>query len=587
MHPKKSNGFSLVEVLVGTAIFLIVAISAYGIFANVFRLANGNQARMLAIQLADEQFEIVRNMPYLSVGLTNGIPLGILPQNQTLVRGNVTFDVGMTIRNVNFSTTSYQASSKLVEITVTCSTCQNFNPVTLTGQISPANLQSAGDGGAIVVQVFDANGQPVVGAEVVIQSVSTSTITNTDVTNNNGILNVIGVPPGNNAYRITVSKAGYSTERTYSIGGAGNPNPIKPDATVLNQQVTQVSFAIDKLSTLHFSSVGPLCNVIPNVEFNLSGAKQIGADIPKYSEALSTDTNGTLTLNSMEWDTYTLLPTEASYDIYGINPISPFALNPDNIQEVQLVGIPSSGNSLMVTVVDSALQLPISGVEVNLSKTGYDVTKITGQGYMNQTDWSAGSGQILFTDPTKYYSDNGLVDTSTSTGDILLDQAFGLYNINSTGTLESSTFDTGTTSNFYTFSWNPSSQPSLAGVESVKFQFASNDTSTSTSWDYKGPDGTSSSFFTVPGSSINNNQNGKQFVRYKAYLSTEVATVTPMVSDVSFAYTSGCIPPGQVLFQNLSGTYTLTVEKAGYITVSGSIDIGSDWQQKKVLLELQ
>jgi hypothetical protein len=119
----------------------------------------------------------------------------------------------------------------------------------------------------------------------------------------------------------------------------------------------------------------------------------------------------------------------------------------------------------------------------------------------------------------------------------------------------------------------------------VKFQFATNPTSTSTTWTYLGPDGTPNSYFTVPGSAINSLSNGNEFARYLAYLTTNTATVTPMVSNVSFAYTSNCIPPGQAIFQGLSaGSYTLTVSKMGYTSYSGSVTIVNGWQQQTISL---
>lgn len=583
---KIKSGFTLMEVLVGTALFLIVAVSAYGAFSALFKLANASKARTLAVHLADEQFEIIRNMPYASVGLTNGIPLGTLSQTQTLNRGGVDFTVDLTIRNINLSTSTVQASDKLVEVEVNCPNCANFQPVILTGQISPANLQSAGNGGALVVQVFDANGQPVSDADVDVQSVATSSIRNNDTTNINGILNIIGVPQGSNMYRVTVSKAGYSSDRTYSLGGNGNQNPTKPDVTVLDQQVSQASFAIDKLSSLHFTSVTPLCEPVGNINFNLSGAKQIGTDVPKYSQSLSTNNLGILDLLNFEWDTYTLTPTDSSYDFAGINPFSPFTLNPDNSQNVQLVVVPKNSNSLMVSIEDSSSKLPISGATVVLSNgNSYEETKITGQGYISQTNWSEGGDQSLFVNSNKYWSDNGQIDNSTSSGNIVMKEIFGSFNTNIGGILESSTFDTGTSSNFYTFSWTPVNQPALSGEKSVKFQFATNPTSTSTVWNYIGPDGTAESYYEVPGSSISANNNGNEFARYKAYLSTNTATVTPTVSDISFSYTSACIPPGQVIFQGLSaGNYTLTVSKSGYTTDSKSMSITSGWKEEKVTL---
>ncbi len=583
---RKKTGFSLIEVLVGTAVFLTVSVSAYGAFANLFKLANLGKARTLAVHLADEQFEIIRNMPYISVGLTTGIPQGVLPQTQSLVRGGIPFTVNLTVRNINLSSTTVQASDKLVEVEVACQNCQNFKPVVLTGQISPANLQSAGNGGALVIQAFDANGHPVVGATVNVESMATSSINNTDTTNNDGILNIIGVPPGSNAYRVTVSKTGYSTDRTYPLNGPGNPSPSNPDITVLNQQVSQGSFAIDKLSALHISSVSSLCVPAPAMSFSLTGAKQIGLNVSKYTKNLSTNDSGFLDIPNMEWDTYTIVPTSSTYDVAGINPYSPFNLNPDNSQNVQLVVVPKNSNSLMISLEDSASKLPISDATVVLSRSsGYNKTIITGQGYLSQTDWSGGDGQVDLTNPNKYWEGNLQVDTMASIGDILMKYVFDSYNTNIPATLESSTFDTGTSSNFYTFSWAPAGQPVLAGEKSVKFQFATNPTSTSTVWSYVGPDGTSGTYFDAPGSAINSVSNGNRFARYKAYLSTETATVTPMVSNVSFAYTSECIPPGQVLFQGLSvGPYDITVSKSGYVTYTGSVSVSSGWQNQKVIM---
>lgn len=587
MADKKSleSGFSLIEVLVGTAVFLIVALAAYNAFASLLQLAETGQARTLAIELADEQFEIIRNMPYTSVGLTNGIPPGVLPQTQMLTRGNYTFDVTTIIRNINLSTSTVQASDRLVEIDVDCPTCKSFQQIKLTGQVSPANLQSAASGGALVVHVFDANGQPVQGANVNVQSLATSSVQDNDITDNNGVLNVIGVPPGVDMYRITVSKNGYSSDRTYPIGDPGNPNPNNPDATVLDQQVTNVSFSIDKLSSLSFSSVSPECDLIPNIPFSVQGSKTIGNNALKYPpKNFATGNSGRLTLPNMEWDTYTVTPAASAYDASGINPVSPFSLNPGNAQNVQFVVLPSDPDSLMITVEDSSTKLPLSGASVQLtSPSGYNQTLITGQGFMSQSNWSHGPTQNgLFSDPDAYASDNGQIDTTsaTSSGNInLFYSSFFGYNTNSPGYLESSTFDTGTTSNFYALDWAPANQPGGAGSQPARFQFATA-MNYQGPWNYVGPDGTSNTYFAVPGGAINAAENGNEYARYKVYLTTATSTVTPLVSSVSFSYTSGCIPPGQVLFQGLSpGLYTATVSVNGYAAYSASINVNPGWQQ--------
>lgn len=572
-----SRGFSLVEVIVGTALFVIVAAAAYGAFVALIRLANESQANILAVELADEQFETIRNMPYVNVGLTNGIPLGVLPQTQTLVRGGFTFTVTLIIRNQNLSTSTVQASSKLVEVDVACASCQGgFAPVNLTGQVSPANLQSAGSGGAMTINVFDSNSNPVQGATVMVQSTATSSVTDTDITNDAGTLSIIGVPAGYQVYRVTVTKSGYSTATT------------SPNLTVVNGQLTSASLEIDKLSTLTVSSVSPTCSAVGNFSFNLTGAKTFGGN-PLYSQNLTTNPSGLVTLSSMVPDTYVFTPKSASYDTNGITPFSPFVLSAGSTQNLQLVVLPTSGNSLLVTVEDGNTPKPLSGASVKLSGPGFNQTQITGQGYFDQTDWSGGGGSQTFSYGASnyFYQSNGVdTQTASSSGSILLFWGGGSrpYNTGATGTLESSTFDTGTTSNFYSLNWVPSSQPALAGPTPVAFQFATSPSSTGP-WNYVGPDGTTNTYFNAPGTAINSVSNNSEYAKYLAYLTTKTATATPSVSDVSFTYTSGCIPPGQVLFQGLpTGAYTLTISESGYITASSTFTIVTGWQSKTVQL---
>jgi len=577
-HLSFRSGFTLVEVLVGTAIFLIVAGAAYGAFVALIRLANESQANILAVELADEQFEIVRNMPYTNVGLTDGIPQGVLPQTQTLTRGGFTFTVTLVIRNQNLSTSTVQASTKLVEVDVVCSSCQGgFTPVSLTGQVSPANLQSAASGGAVAVTVFNSNGNPVQGATVVVQSTATSSVTDTDTTNDSGILNVIGVPAGYQVYHITASKSGYSTAST------------SPNVTVVQGQLTGLSLEIDQLSTLSISSVSPTCSAVGNFNFNLTGSKMSGGN-PLYSQNLTTNGAGFLALTSMIPDTYTLTPKSSSYDANGITPFSPFVLAPGSAQNVQLVVVPAGENSLLVTIEDGNSTKPLSGASVQLTGTGYNQTQITGQGYFDQTDWSGGSGNQMYTSLTsnKYYQSSGVdTQTATSSGSIkLFWDGTHPYSTNATGTLQSSTFDTGTTSNFYSLNWTPSSQPLSAGQTPVAFQFATAPSSTSNGpWNYLGPDGTANTYYSSPGMQISSANNNAEYARYMAYMSTQTATVTPAINDVSFTFTSGCVPPGQVIFQGLpSGSYTLSISESGYITATSSVTMVTGWQSKTIKL---
>lgn len=592
----KEKGFTLIETLVGVAVFLVISTAAYEAYISLFNIINLNQYKIVALNLANERFEVIRNLPYSEIGQISGIPSGQIPHVETFVRSGLTFIATTTIRNVDLPFDGTiggvpndlsPADNKLVEIEIGCTSCKDFTPIFQTTTIAPKNLETATTNGALFVKVFDANGIAVPNASVHIAYTATSSpIIIDDVTDANGMLRIVDVPPAVQAYNIVVSKSGYSTARTYPPGGLGNPDPIQPDATVVLQQVTQVSFSIDKLSTVSLSSVNSSCSPVAGLNFSLEGSKVIGTNVLKYSQNLQTNGSGTYSNNSMEWDSYTIKDIDNSYDISGFNPVNPVYLNPDSTKNIQISTVSNNPKSLLVSVVDNGLQLPVTDAVVTLTNGGYNSSKTTDRGYLSQTDWSGGDGQSSFTDPTKYYYDDGNVDVSSNPGELTLKNAFGSYA--SSGVLESSIFDTGSVSNFHNISWSPTDQPVQTGANSVKFQIASNlEVTATTTWQYLGPDGTSGTYYTTSNQNVNSVHNGDRFIRYKVFLSTTSSTSTPNLSDVSITNTSSCTPPGQVLFSGLSsGTYHISVSATGYSTYETDFDVSNDWSQVTTPLSL-
>lgn len=589
------KGFTLIEIVVGTAVFLIVAMAAYGAFASVFNLLNANQARLLAVNLATEQLEIARNMPYNLVGVQNSIPSGAIPYQQTVIRGGTSFLVTTIVRSIDVllgtATTStstanfFQGENRLMQVTVTCDACKNTTPVSLTTQIAPKGLVASTTNGALFIQVFDSNGAPIQAAQVTVSNpTATPPIVVNDVTDASGMLRLLDVPPATNAYMITVTKAGYSSDQTYAAT-IQNPSPSKPYATVAAQQVTQISFSIDRLSTLSFSAVSPSCTSVGPLSMTMVGAKQIGAGIAKSDQTISLTNAGAYSTSSVEWDSYLLGITGTSYDVVGFNPLNPVTVNAGSNQNVTLVVSPHTTNGALVSVRDGATGLPVTGATVTLSSSanGYSKTLLTGQGYIDQTDWSGGAGQTSVGASNRYFTDDGNVDGSTVPGDLKLRGAFGAYN--PSGILESSTFDAGTSSVFNNFIWSPASQPFGAGTSSVLFQFASSPSSTPAMWNYAGPDGTASTYYSVPNSAINSINTNNRYARYKVFLSTQSSTSTPDLSSVDVTFTSSCTPPGQAFFNGLtSGAYSVDVSAPGYSPSSTTISATSTWQEYDVSL---
>lgn len=398
----RQRGFSLVEVLIGVAVFLIISVSLYGSLATLLRSSTTSRARVAGIALANERLEVIRNLAYDAVGTTTGLPRGNIPSVQTFTRDGIPFTVRTTVRDVDdpFDGTiggtpndASPADYKAVTVRVECPTCLDpFPPVELTSSISKGRETASGNG-ALFVQVFDASGNPVEAATVDVQRTLGAAFSVQDVTDVTGFVRLFDVPPGTDAYRISVSASGYSTDRTYPPGAAGNPNPVKPDATVAAGQATQVSFAIDRTGTVAVSTLSPTtCTAVPDVALHAYGAKLIGTNpnVLKYEADVTTNSQGTLSLSPLEWDTYAFRITDVRYDLAGALLIQPLTLAPGGTENVSLLARPAEPESILVSVRDAGTHAAINGATVQVVEANQ--TKLTGEG----TPACAPPGQAFF-----------------------------------------------------------------------------------------------------------------------------------------------------------------------------------------------
>ena len=599
----KRAGLTFIEVLIDTVIIAAIASGSLAVYLSIVNTLSNSTLRSEAVSLLNREIEIAKNLPYDQVGVQNGAPAGVLTAEKTVSStNNYLFTIKTTIRNIDdpFDGTlggnpndTAPADYKLAQFEINCVGCSHFAPLALATIIAPKNLESATKDGSLFINVFNALGADVPGALVHVTNTSTTpTINLTDTTNENGILQLVGVPTSTQNYRIEVSQIGYSSDQTYRIDDPANPNPVKPDATVAEETLTQLSFAIDKTSNVKVKTVNQFCTPIANQNFSLIGTKLIGTspDILKYSTSSVTDGQGVKNMNNLEWDTYSLTYSGAN-DILGTMPLSPFTINPSSSIDLSFVLVTSTPNSLLVTARSAVNNSGIANTTLTLSKTGFSQTLITGHNFVKQTDWSGG----------QYSSSNG-VDTTSTPGSVKLalgpigyappnyffPTAYALGegegNYVSSGWLVSQTFDLGSASaTFYTISWNPTSQPPLTGADSLKFQIASNNDQST--WNFVGPDGTASTFYTVNGGNISGVHNNNRYFRYKALLNTLITTFTPSLDDITIEFNGACVPLAQSLFNNLSiGNYTLQASAIGFQLASTTVDINSPWQQTDIIL---
>jgi len=579
---KTQNGFTLVEMLVATAVFAIVSVVMYQGYAQILKTTRILKVRTIASNVANEQIEIIRNLPYEDVGNVGGIPSGVVEPIQNVQREGNDFLVTTTIRNIDLEFDGTlggvpddlsPADNKLVEVEVSCALCQDYTNVIFNTNVAPESLESLSSNGALRINVFDANGADLALANVNIVNNSVSpAISINDVTGNNGILTIVDAPPSVESYEITVTKSGYSTDQTYTAG-LDNPNPIKPHSTVSQGAITAVSFAIDQTSTINVESVTDTCVAVDSLDFDLASGTLIGTgpDILKYDQSHTTDGSGELTLSDIEWGTYTFSPTDIDYNVVGFDPINPFTILPGVNEDLKIILAPISEATLLISVTDQGTGIAITDATVNIQKTGLDMTQITGIGLREQTSWLGGSGQSDYIDVTRYASDDGNIAIGV-TGNVQLASSLGVYT--STGELVSSTFDMGSTTTYGGLSWNED----VPSQTDVQFQIATSTSGTPTN--FLGPDGTNLTFYTSTGTDVHSSHDNDRYFRYKIYLSTLDTIETPSVDGVVLNFIGDCITDGQTAFQGLSlDTYTVTVNAAGYQQFSQDIDLVSSWQE--------
>ena len=582
MATPRNKGTTLVETLIAAAVFITFSLAVYQLYAKVVELSNKIRFKTLATQIASEQIEFVRNLQYVDVGTVSGIPSGVVPQTKTVSRNNASFLVTTTIRNIDLSADGTlggtpndlsPADNKLVVVQVDCSSCKNPVSVEYSTTVAPKSLETENGNGAMVIKVIDASGLPVPDATVLVQNSAVSPAVNfSDSTDSSGVLTVVDAPPSTENYHITVSKAGYSSEQTYTPGALENPNPLKPHITVAANTVSQATFSIDQTSTLVLKGQSAQCAPITGVSGSLVGAKLIGTSPSVIKTTIPfTLSSSSNTISGVEWDAYSLSISGSSYNVAGTNPIFPLSVIPGSSQQVSLLLKPAANNRLVVAVVDAA-GLPVADATVDVSGPSGSFSNQTSVGSLSQTDWAGGAGQATYIDQTKFSSTDGGIDYSGTPGQLKLTNA-GTYV--SSGELISSTIDFGAPSLFQQLTWTPSTQPSGIGATPVRFQIATN--TDNTTWNFLGPDGTTGTYYTNPISDIATIHDNDQYLRYKVLLSTTDTTKTPSLSDIAFTYTSGCLPPGQTDFPSLSsGSYTVTVSKAGYTTAAKTITISSN-----------
>lgn len=402
---RSQYGFTMIETLVSSALLLMFFASVAAIYDVVMNSVGQARLRTTAVALASQKVETIRNLTYLDIGTVGGIPAGVLPQNEIINIGGLDFTINTTIVYIDDPYDGLAPSDpiptdyKRVRVRVTWGgVFKSKTPVFMVTDIVPDGLESNDGGGSLMVQVINSTGEPVPDATVTIVNSSVAPPIDLNIsTNADGRVLLPGAPACSDCYRINISKTNFSSERTYALSEIANP--LKPDVTVLEAQISSITFSIDRTANLSVTTRGSRASNFPpfaGIQFVLRGSKLLGSNefdepIYKYEQSHASGPGGVLTISGLEADTYEVwIPTGATIDFAGSSPVSPFALFPGINRDLTIVTQAATSNNLLVVVQDTNDQ-PVGSATVQIQSSLGSIA--TGSaGLLGAYD----NGQVLF-----------------------------------------------------------------------------------------------------------------------------------------------------------------------------------------------
>jgi hypothetical protein len=375
-----SSSFTLIEVIVAIALTAIVFLGIFGAYQLGLKIVGLSERKITATQIAQGEIEKIRNMPYLDVGTVGAQPpyaSGTLEASTTTILNGVEYKIErkiMLISDPSDGDEECLVDYKRVEIKVSFSgilkgeviLTTDVMPKTKSEELAICQQQPIG---VLSVQVLNAVGE----------FVPSPTI---EVYDSQGNLKGIFTPsegkydiplsPG--TYKVVVSKPGYSTERTYSIEEIAIPE--KPNPTVFENQITQISFAIDKVSTMNVKTLSTFSEEFFSDSFSDESkiSQKENLIVGGGQVSLATDTQGYLPsgyifsveispTNLTKWESFSFTDeepenTDLKYQIYFASGTE-WVLIPDSDLPGNSVGFDNSPVDLsnLSTTTYSSLKL--------------------------------------------------------------------------------------------------------------------------------------------------------------------------------------------------------------------------------------
>jgi hypothetical protein len=408
-----------------------------------------------------------------------------------------------------------------------------------------------------------ATNEPVVGATVTAGS-------NTTTTNEAGVYEFPSIPAG--SYSMTVTALGYNAAAASGVAAT-------------NGSVTTKNFALGGTALSACPSDTNQSDFLTGLASNLDLTTTPG-DAKLSLLPSSTEEQTTLEFFSNSFTTTT-------WQAQTFTPSATGLLNQVDVQ-LALSAATSVPGTIVVEIRNAA-----SGAPGNTVLATANLTTVTSTGnswysvnFASPTNVSAGTQYAIVlragtggpyrgvrTSTDAYAGGSWLQSSNSGTswstlvsGTTTLDLAFRAYvsatNVFPDGYLISAPKDAnqpdGSTAGWGTLSWTAATP---AGTN-VKFQVAASN-SAGSGFSFVGPDGTAATYFTTSGASLSQ-FNGLRYLKYKAYLSTNNTSLTPVLNDVTICSSNNPLPATSLNIAPSTGTYGGTTTLTATLTAGGT-----------------
>ncbi len=87
------TGFTLIDIVVGAGLLAVVFLGIFGAFRLGLSVLANSKAKATALFLAEQRIELIRNLPYVKIGIIDGTPPGILEATEEITRNNITYNL--------------------------------------------------------------------------------------------------------------------------------------------------------------------------------------------------------------------------------------------------------------------------------------------------------------------------------------------------------------------------------------------------------------------------------------------------------------------------------------------------------------